>query len=89
VAFFEGHIPGAVSLPVRSFDEGIADFWQRHAPEQAIVTYCSGRTCEDSHRLAQRLREAGYGKVRVFIDGYSGWVAAGYPTAEGEGGPQR
>jgi rhodanese-related sulfurtransferase len=88
-AFFRGHVPGAVSLPVRAFDERIADFWERHSPEDSIVTYCSGRSCEDSHRLALLLREAGYEKVRVFVDGYSGWVAAGHPTAQGEEGGER
>ncbi len=75
----EGHIKGAVSLPVGEFDEKIEVFLEQYSPEEAIVTYCSGRTCEDSHRLAQLLLEFGYTEINVFIDGYPGWVTQGYP----------
>ena len=75
----EGHIKGEVSLPVGEFDEKIDVFLEEYSPEKAIITYCSGRTCEDSHRLAQLLLEFGYEKINVFIDGYPGWVTRGYP----------
>ena len=47
--------------------------------EQPIVTYCSGRTCEDSHQLAWLLIDVGFSEVRIFIDGFPGWQAEGYP----------
>lgn len=75
----EGHIKGAVSLPVGEFDEKIEAFLEEYSPEKAIVTYCSGRTCEDSHRLAQLLLAFGYTEINVFIDGFPGWEAEGYP----------
>ena len=75
----EGHIRGAVSFPVGQFDEKIGAFLEKYSPEDAIITYCSGRTCEDSHRLAQLLLDFGYTKVNVFIDGYPGWEAKGHP----------
>ena len=75
----EGHIEGAVSLPVGQFDEKIEAFLEKYSPEKAIVTYCSGRTCEDSHKLAQLLLAFGYTEINVFIDGYPGWEAEGYP----------
>ena len=75
----EGHIPGAVSLPVGEFDRRIEDFRRRFGQDAPIVTYCSGRSCQDSHILAQRLFEEGYTNVSVFIDGYPGWTAEGYP----------
>ena len=75
----EGHIKGAVSLPVGQFDEKIEAFLEQYPPEKAIITYCSGRTCEDSHRLAQLLLAFGYTEINVFIDGYPGWKAEGYP----------
>ncbi|MDH4009277.1 MAG: rhodanese-like domain-containing protein [Desulfobacterales bacterium] len=74
-----GHIPGAVSLPVGQFEERIESFLNRYPPEQPIVTYCSGRTCEDSHDLAQFLSDVGFNNVRIFIDGFPGWEAEGYP----------
>ena len=74
-----GHIPGAVSLPVGRFEERIESFLNRYPPEQPIITYCSGRTCEDSHDLAQSLSDVGFTHVRVFIDGFPGWEAEGHP----------
>ncbi len=75
----EGHIKGAVSLPVGQFDETIEAFLEQYPPESAIVAYCSGRTCEDSHKLAQLLFAFGYTEINVFIDGFPGWVAQGHP----------
>lgn len=74
-----GHIPGAISLPVGQFDEQIESFLNRYPPDQPIVTYCSGRTCEDSHHLARLLVDVGFSEVRIFIDGFPGWQAEGYP----------
>lgn len=74
-----GHIPGAVSLPVGQFEERIESFLNRYPLEQPIVTYCSGRTCEDSHELARFLSDLGFTNVRIFIDGLPGWEAEGYP----------
>jgi rhodanese-related sulfurtransferase len=82
-AFAEGHISGAVSLPLREFEDRIPEFWERHPLSEELVVYCSGRTCEDSHRLAKLLEEVGYEKVRIFIDGYPGWASAGHPVADG------
>ena len=75
----QGHIKGAVSLPVGQFDEKIEVFLEQYSPEKAIITYCSGRTCEDSHKLAQLLLEFGYTEINVFIDGFPGWEAEGHP----------
>ena len=74
-----GHIPGAESLPMGQFEAEIEIFLNRYPPEQPIVTYCSGRTCEDSHDLAQALSDVGFTNVRIFIDGFPGWEAEGYP----------
>ena len=75
----EGHIKSAVSLPVGQFHEFIDTFKAQYSTASTIVTYCSGRTCDDSHKLAQLLFEQGYTKVSVFIDGYPGWEAEGFP----------
>ena len=77
--YSDGHVKGAYSLPVGEFDERIDKFLTLFAPDKAIVTYCSGRTCEDSHHLAQLLIERGYQNTSVMIDGFPGWEAEGYP----------
>ena len=74
-----GHIPGAISLPVGQFEAGIESFLNRYPLEQPIVIYCSGRNCEDSHLLAQALSDVGFTNVRIFIDGFPAWEAGGYP----------
>jgi rhodanese-related sulfurtransferase len=76
----EGHIKGAVSLPVGQFEDKISAFLERYPPETSLVTYCSGRTCSDSHHLAEFLMEMGYDKINVFIDGFPGWEAEGHPV---------
>ena len=78
--FAAGHVTGAVSFPIGQFDSVIHDFLDRYSPETGIVAYCSGRTCEDSHRLAQLLLDFGYTRVNVMIDGYPGWKAEGFPV---------
>jgi len=75
----EGHIKGALSLPVGQLDRRLPTFFKKYPPDTAIVTYCSGRTCVDSHKLAKRLRALGYERVQILIDGYPDWAAAGYP----------
>ena len=77
--YADGHIKGAYSLPVGEFDAGIDKFMELFALDKPIVTYCSGRTCEDSHSLAQLLIDSGYQNTSVMIDGFPGWEAEGYP----------
>jgi len=77
--FKNGHIKGAVSLPLDQFDNFIKAFKKKYAANTFIVTYCSGRTCDDSHSLEQLLFDHGYVNVSIFIDGYQGWKAEGYP----------
>jgi len=80
--FEEGHIKNAIPLPVGQFDARIEKFKKGHPLSSFIVTYCSGRECDDSHKLAQQLFKAGYTNISVFIDGYPGWKEAGYPIGK-------
>lgn len=75
----KGHIKGAASLPMDQFDSLIKAFKETYPTDTFIVTYCSGRSCDDSHRLEQLLFDHGYVNVSVFIDGYKGWKAEGLP----------
>ena len=80
--FQAGHIKGAISMPLDLFDDLINTFFEDQPVSQNIITYCSGRECDDSHHLAQYLSELGYTRVKVFIDGYSAWEKKGYPIAK-------
>jgi rhodanese-related sulfurtransferase len=77
--FERGHIKGAESLPLGQFDDLIGAFRKKYPTDTFIVTYCSGRTCNDSHRLEQLLFDHGYVNVSIFIDGYQGWKVEGFP----------
>ncbi len=81
--FDQGHLPGAISLPLAEFDEVVGDFFVDHPPEACVVLYCSGRECLDSHRFAERLVEFGYVNVRVFSGGFSDWKAKGLKIEKG------
>jgi rhodanese-related sulfurtransferase len=77
--FKNGHIRGAESLPIGKFNDLIEAFKKKYPADTFIVAYCSGKTCDDSHRLEQLLFDHGYVNVSIFIDGYQGWKAAGFP----------
>lgn len=76
----EAHIAGAVSIPAYMLDEYMIEFTSLYPVATPVVTYCSGRECEDSHTVAQYLIEEGYSDVRVFIDGYLLWLERGFPV---------
>jgi len=79
-SFLKGHIAGAVSLPVGQLSEKIQMLLNTYEPSTPMITYCSGRTCDESHKLAQLLATVGYLNVRIFIDGYPAWEESGYPS---------
>jgi rhodanese-related sulfurtransferase len=79
-SYGKGHIKGAVSLPVDEFDSMIEFLLNRYPTDKHIITYCSGRSCEDSHRLAQMLFDFGYESVSIMIDGFPVWEESGFPV---------
>ncbi|MGD9211630.1 MAG: rhodanese-like domain-containing protein [Desulfobacteraceae bacterium] len=80
--FKQGHVPGAVCLPFGEFDQKIDQFLNQIPLEQSLILYCAGRTCEDSHIVAENLMAFGYEKVSVMIDGFPGWKKEGYPIEQ-------
>jgi len=67
-----GHIPTARMLPEPDrMAAVVAD------KEQAIVVYCGGATCRNSHEAAARLETEGYRNVAVYVGGKADWVEAG------------
>jgi len=78
--YADGHIKGAVSLPLGEVGVLLDAFKNKYPPDTYVITYCSGRECDDSHQLAQVLLENGYANVSIFIDGFPGWAARGYPV---------
>jgi rhodanese-related sulfurtransferase len=78
---YQGHIRGAISLPVLEFDTRFPEVKDRlPSPEEEIVCYCSGFGCEESTELAHKLVEKGYRAVYVYEGGWPGWSEAGFPS---------
>ena len=69
----QGHIPGAVSIPDLEFDENVdklpAD------KDTLLIYYCGGLKCKLSHKSAQKAEALGYTNVKVFAEGFPGWLA--------------
>lgn len=78
----EGHIEGAVSFPVMESLQKMNEFHKLYPESTAIVTYCNGRECSDSHDLAENLERAGYFNIRIFIDGFPAWDEAKLPVVK-------
>jgi len=78
--FNNGHIPGAVSLPLDRFAPQIAAFKQKFSLETRMITYCYNTECTDSRDLAQLLTEAGFKHVAIFSDGFLTWGQEGFPV---------
>lgn len=76
----KGSIKGAVSFSVYDYEELIETFIARYPLEQKLVTFCSGRECDESHKLAMLLKAEGYTDIRVFIDGFPAWKKEGLPV---------
>ena len=82
--FADGHLPGAVSLPLGEVESQLAGFRQKVAKEEILVAYCNGYGCPDSFDLGQLLIKAGYRDVRVFEGGFPEWRDAGLPVVKGQ-----
>ncbi len=77
--FAQGHIPGALSVPLAELDSTLA-----HLPKRAhIVAYCRGPYCVLAPQAVERLRARGF-KARRLADGMPEWRLAGLPVAVGE-----
>lgn len=77
--FEQGHIAGAVSVPLESLKA-----WARDdAPKRKqIVAYCRGPYCVYAIEAVAELKKRGLRATRT-EDGVAEWRAAGYPTETG------
>ena len=78
--YAEGHIKGAVSVPLVDIEEYLPRFISTTSEDQTIIAYCSGFGCPDSFDLGMLLIDEGYTDIRVFEGGYPEWRDAGLPV---------
>lgn len=68
----KGHIPMAVSIPDMEFDKHLDKLpGNKNA---LLIFYCEGQKCKLSHKSAHKAETLGYTNVKVFADGYPGWL---------------
>jgi ArsR family transcriptional regulator len=78
-----GHIPGAISVPVRDVAKSI-DVVRTKARGRRVVTYCS---CPDEHlsnQAAVELSKRGITNVAALVGGYLEWLAVGGKVERGK-----
>lgn len=71
-----GHIPTAINIPDTSFDK-LAPALLPPDKATLLVFYCEGYDCILSHNGAHKAEKLGYTNVRVFAEGFPGWIAGG------------
>ena len=79
----KGHIEGAINIPVWENDAGSrisALHGKGMNPDQVMVVYCSGGSCDDGPRLAEELAFAGFLNIYLYKAGYPDWEQRGWPV---------
>jgi ArsR family transcriptional regulator len=77
--YAQGHIPGAVSVPLGELDRHM----RRLRKRTEVVAYCRGPYCVLAPEAVERLRARGF-EARRLEDGMPEWRLAGLPVAAGE-----
>lgn len=73
-----GHIPGAISVPLRELEERLAEL----PGDREIVAYCRGPYCVLSVQAVETLTKKGFTAVRM-EDSVSDWCARGFGVETG------
>jgi rhodanese-related sulfurtransferase len=76
--FAEGHIPGAVSVPLASLEERVRDIPRT----RRVLLYCHCPLEEIAGVYAVLFR-LGFRNHAVLADGFAGWAARGHPITPG------
>ncbi len=79
--FRQGHIPGALSLPLPGFDEVLGARLAHMRTARLLIVYCSGPDCNDSYELALKLREIGFNDLLLYRGGIEDWLEKGNALA--------
>lgn len=72
VKYDQGHIPQAVSIPDSQFEK-MTDMLPGDK-NALLIFYCGGLECNLSHKSARKAEALGYTNVKVFSEGFPGWM---------------
>jgi rhodanese-related sulfurtransferase len=72
--FQKEHVPGAVNLNRKNWDQALPTLFEKYTEGQTIIVYCS-TGCHEGSMVAVRIRELGLEKIEVLEGGYEGWKA--------------
>lgn len=77
--YVQGHLPGAVSIPLNELEkEGAKLLPTDHA--KTLIFYCGGLSCMLSPKSATIAVKLGFKDVRMFPEGEPGWKKLDHPT---------
>jgi rhodanese-related sulfurtransferase len=80
----QGHIPGAIPLPLGEFDKYYALYRHQLKHAKYIVTYCHGAGCQLSNKVAQKLvNDKKFTNVGSFFGGWPMWQEHNMPIETG------
>lgn len=84
-SYEEGHVAGALSMPVGESDlnERLTAIANERDPAEVMVLYCNGGHCGDSYELAQRLWGVGFNNLYIYKDGIPDWMKRARPVRTG------
>ena len=79
--FEQGHIESAMLCYINDKNNYLPEIEAQIAERQplALIVYCKGADCTDSHHLAEDLFAMGYENIFVYKDGFQEWYKAGLP----------
>ena len=70
--YVKGHIPMAVSIPYSQMDKMLDQLPENK--DSLLIFYCGGLKCKLSHKAAFKAESLGYKNIKVFAEGYPGWL---------------
>ena len=75
----QGHIRGAINVPLKNFSIHQAEL--SSAPKDSLlIVYCDGAECNSSIELSVKFMDSGFTNVKVFYGGWQEWKSANLPT---------
>jgi len=69
-----GRIPGARAIDMKKIDEGFKDV----PVEGEVIVYCACPNEATAVKVAQKLRKAGFKRIRPLLGGIDAWIEAGH-----------